>query len=318
MGKITIIGLGAGDLAQLPLGAYETIMERKEIYVRTERHPVVSQLSERGVRVYSFDSLYEQFDDFNDVYEAMSNELIEKARQGKSILYAVPGHPLVAEQTTWLLLEKGKRAGTKVELREGHSFLDSMFSALRFDPSEGFLLLDGLRLEKSQLNPRMHAIITQIYDDLTASDVKLTLMDVYPDDYEIALVTAAGVAGEEKIRKMPLFELDHWQGVDNMAAVYVPPTDDESILNRRFDELRQIVAILRGPEGCPWDREQTHQSIRNYLIEEAYEAAEAIDDDDPEGMREEFGDLLLQVMLHAQIAEDHDLFTIDDIIFTSG
>src|SRR5690625_4609488 len=123
MGKITIIGLGAGDLSQLSLGVYEKLIANKQIYVRTAEHPVVSQLLERGLNIHSFDVMYEQVADFSEVYEGIANELVEKARQGESLLFAVPGHPLVAEQTTWLLLDKGKRAGVEVDLQEGHSFL---------------------------------------------------------------------------------------------------------------------------------------------------------------------------------------------------
>jgi len=314
MNKITVIGLGAGDISQLPLGTYEKIVESKHLYIRTEKHPVISQLQERGIQFTSFDSLYEGSEDFSSVYQGIATALIEKAQRGENVVFAVPGHPMVAEKTTQLLLEMGKEAGIVVDVEGGQSFLDPMFSALRFDPVEGFALLDALALDKKMLNPHLHLIITQVYDDLTASDVKLTLMDVYPDDYQIALVLAAGVPGLEKVMWMPLYELDHIQGTHNMAAVYVPPTSSESILNRQFSTLREIIAILRSPGGCPWDREQTHQSIRKHLIEEAYEVLETIDDDDPEAMCEEMGDLLMQVMLHAQIAEDDGDFTIDDII----
>jgi len=81
----------------------------------------------------------------------------------------------------------------------------------------------------------------------------------------------------------------------------------------RFDELVRIMARLRAPGGCPWDREQTHRSIRKYVIEEAYEVAEAIDRDDPAELCAELGDLLLQVVFHAQMASETGRFTIDDV-----
>lgn len=315
MTKISIIGLGAGDLNQMPLGVYQTILDAKHVYVRTEKHPVVDQLKEKGVSVSSFDSIYEGEEDFSAVYEGICEELLHKVKQGEEVLFAVPGHPMVAERTTQLLLARGKSEGVVVEVLGGQSFLDPMFSALQIDPADGFSLLDALSLDKKLLNPHLHLIITQVYDDLTASDVKLTLMDVYPDDYPVALVFAAGVQGEEKVVRVPLHELDHIKGVHNMAAVYVPPTSDDPVLNRQFSTLRDIVSILRGPDGCPWDREQTHQSIRKHLIEETYEVLETIDEDDPESMCEEMGDLLLQVMLHAQIAEDEGDFSVEDVIF---
>ena len=87
-----------------------------------------------------------------------------------------------------------------------------------------------------------------------------------------------------------------------------------TLRSRSFERLHEIVAILRSPEGCPWDREQTHQSIRKNFIEETYEAIEAIDLDDPDGMKEEFGDVILQVLLHSQMEEEDGSFTVYDVI----
>lgn len=82
----------------------------------------------------------------------------------------------------------------------------------------------------------------------------------------------------------------------------------------RFDELVQIMARLRGPDGCLWDKEQTHQTLKQYLIEEADEVIEAIDHPDPAHLKEELGDLLLQVVFHAQIAAEDGRFTIDEVL----
>jgi len=82
----------------------------------------------------------------------------------------------------------------------------------------------------------------------------------------------------------------------------------------RFEELKTIMARLRGPDGCPWDREQTHLSLRPYLIEEAYEVLEAINGGSPEHLREELGDLLLQIIFHSQIARENGEFDVEDVI----
>jgi tetrapyrrole methylase family protein / MazG family protein len=316
MHKISIVGLGAGDFRQMPFGIYEKLSQAKQVFLRTEKHPVVEELKKRGIMVQSFDEIYLAKDNFPDVYETISDQLIEKALSSKNeILYAVPGHPMVAEKTTQWLLKKGSEHGVAVEVMGGQSFLDAMFTALKVDPVEGFALLDGLTMKASDINPRLHLIITQVYDQISASEVKLTLMEVLPDEYPIHFVNAAGVEGEQQIRTMPLYELDHLQGTYNLAAIYVPPVKDENLLNRQFGRLREIIRILRSPEGCPWDREQTHQSIRKNLLEETYEVLETIDDEDMEAMCEEIGDLLMQVMLHAQIAEDEGDFTVEDVIF---
>ena len=314
MKKISIVGLGSGDLSHMPIGMWEFIKDSRYIFLRTEKHPVVQELQKRGIQMESFDNVYEQTDTFSSVYEQICDKLIQHANDKQNIVYAVPGHPFVAEKTTQLLIAKGPEQGVEIDIIGGHSFLDAMFSALAIDPSEGFALLDALTLHPRVLNPHLHLIITQVYDRFTASDVKLTLMEVYPDDYLITFVVAAGVKGQQQVIQMPLYELDHFTDTYNLAAVYIPPTDTQAILHRQFSQLREIISILRSPEGCPWDKEQTHKTIRKNLIEETYEVAEAIDSDDPDGLREELGDLLMQVMLHSQIAEDNGDFTVEEVI----
>ncbi len=158
-------------------------------------------------------------------------------------------------------------------------------------------------------------VFCQVYDSFVASNVKLSLMEQLPDDYPIYIVTAAGTK-DEQVKRVPLYELDRETGLDNLTSVYVPPVKDEPLLYHRFETLRRVIATLRGPNGCPWDRKQTHASLKRYLLEEAYELLEAIDEGDDDHMVEELGDVLLQVMLHAQIGADRGLFSIDDVIRT--
>ena len=80
-----------------------------------------------------------------------------------------------------------------------------------------------------------------------------------------------------------------------------------------LERLVDIIAVLRSENGCPWDREQTHKSLRPNMLEEAYEAVDAIDDNDVSNLKEELGDVLLQVVLHAQIAKDNNEFDIEDV-----
>lgn len=313
--KIQVVGLGAGTLEQMPLGIYKLLLSKKSIYLRTACHPVVEELEKEGMNFISFDEVYEAHGQFGEVYEEICQRLLDKA-QSHDVVYGVPGHPLVAEKTVQLLIERGPKAGVEVEIVGGQSFLDAVFTALKIDPVEGFLLLDGSSLQEEAIYPASHVLICQVYDEFSASDVKLTLMEIYPDEYPVTVVTAAGITGEEKIEKVPLYELDRLKEYSNLTTVYVPPTDHEEVFNKRFTRVREIVRILRSPEGCPWDREQTHQSIRKNLIEETCEVLETIDDDDPEAMCEELGDLLMQILLHSQIAEEEGLFTVEDVIRT--
>jgi tetrapyrrole methylase family protein / MazG family protein len=311
--NIHVIGLGAGDLDQLPLGIYRLLQKSSNhIYLRTKEHPVIKQLESEGLIFQSFDHIYEKHDAFEAVYEEICETLFQFAEKD-SIIYAVPGHPLVAERTVQLLLERGEDYHTKIEIGGGQSFLDPLFKAVKIDPIEGFQLLDATSLKRDEIEIRLHLIIGQVYDTFMASEVKLTLMEKLPDDYEVYIVTAAG-SQEEKVARVPLYELDREVSLNNLTSVYVPPVTEEDILYKDFSKLRQIIAQLRGPNGCPWDKEQTHQSLKKYLIEEAYELIEAIDEDDIDHIIEELGDVLLQVMLHAQIGEDDGYFSIEEVI----
>jgi tetrapyrrole methylase family protein / MazG family protein len=133
----------------------------------------------------------------------------------------------------------------------------------------------------------------------------------------VTLAHSAGLPGSERIRRIPLYELDRDDSPDHLTTLYLPPLPPLAA-TRSPEGLRYIVMRLRAPDGCPWDREQTHQSLRRYVLEEAYEVAEAIDELDgtPESadkLADELGDLLLQVYLHAEVANQEDAFHLGDV-----
>ena len=313
--KITVAGLGSGGEDQLTLGVLKALERAPLRYARTAEHPAIRDLARRGITFAAFDDVYRAADRFEEVYETIAGHLLAAAKEHRAeIVYAVPGHPMVAERTVQLLRERAPREKVEIELIGGESFLDQAFARLGFDPIEGFQLLDAASLTRDQLRPRLHTIIGQVYDMWTASEVKLWLMNIYPDDYPVVVATALGVPGEERIVTVPLYDLDRLDSYGNMTLVYVRADHDDRLRRKSFERLHEIVAILRSPEGCPWDRAQTHQSIRKNLIEETYEAVEAIDNDDPDGMKEEFGDLLLQVLLHSQMEEEAGVFDVFDVL----
>jgi tetrapyrrole methylase family protein/MazG family protein len=112
------------------------------------------------------------------------------------------------------------------------------------------------------------------------------------------------------VESLVLDEIDRIPGLGPLSVLYLPPLEKET----SFEAFQEIIAHLRAPDGCPWDREQTHASLRPYLLEEAYEVLSALDSGDPAAMREEFGDLLLQVVLHAQIASEAGEFNMAEVL----
>ena len=184
-----------------------------------------------------------------------------------------------------------------------------------FDPLEGFQLLDAAALDREQLRPRLHTLIARVESPDTAARVRQTLLKVYPEEYPVAIgeMPWGGGSGGEPIRTVPLRELDGLP-FGAPALVYLRADRDDRLRRTSFDRLYEIVGILRSPQGCPWDRAQTHQSIRQNFIEETFEALEAIDTGDIAGMREELGDVLLQILLHCRMEEEAGTFDVYDVL----
>ncbi|MGL4818707.1 MAG: nucleoside triphosphate pyrophosphohydrolase [Bacilli bacterium] len=314
MNTIHVIGLGAGDLEQMSIGVYRMLQKAGVCYVRTKEHPVVEQLNEEVV-FHSFDHCYMETDAFDKVYERIVGELLNIVEREGTILYAVPGHPLVAEETVVRLIQEREKGTLQVKIHGGTSFIDEMLRTLEIDPIEGFTVLDATAIEQMDINPNQHLFICQLYDQFVASNVKISLMQFLPDDYTVYYVSGAGTQNEE-IKAVQLYEMDHAVALNNLATLYVPRATKREDNMASFTALKQTIAALRAPGGCPWDQQQTHQSLRRYAVEEVYEMIEAVDNDDEFALEEELGDVLLQVLLHAQIAEEDGGFSIYDVVRT--
>jgi len=300
---ITIVGLGPGRPGDLTLEANEVIRTAATVWLRTRVHPTVSALP-AGPELRDFDHYYEECDDFATVYERICSDLERMGAQG-DVVYAVPGHPLVGEATVRKLLERSAAGGPSVRLVAGLSFIERVCAAIGIDPLEaGLQIVDAL---DPVLEPSRPALCAQIYSRRIASALKLSLLELYPPDHQVALAGDGGAVWHG-----PLCELDRAERFDHLSSLYLPALPLEQDL-RTFAGLRAIVHRLRAPGGCPWDREQTHDSLRPFLLEETYEALEKLDSGDAPGLAEELGDLLLQVALHCEIAGEAGEFQYPDV-----
>jgi len=311
MHGITLLGLGPGNPNQLTREAWEVLSSADEIWLRTRQHPTVSVLPS-ALNLHSFDELYENGETFDQVYDAIVEKILELGRRPQGVIYAVPGHPFVAETTCPKIARLARDEGLATIIVEGLSFLEPTFSALGLDPYPRLTLFDAMELSMAHVPafpPDVPVLVAQLYSRLVASEVKMTLNTAYPDEHPVRLVHAAGT-NEELVEELKLYEIDRSEHVGLLTSLYVPPLGEGT----SFESFQEVVAHLRAPTGCPWDREQTHQSLRTHLLEETYEALSAIDAEDVDGMQEEFGDLLLQIVLHAQIANEEGEFSINSLI----
>ncbi len=333
MYMLHFVGLGPGSPDALPPRALSLLTGGLPVLVRTERHPVFKQGTPfakalaalpPGTVTY-LDDEYETGATFSDTYDAIVARVLRAydAAQlsGKDgIVYAVPGHPLLGETTVARLLAHVKQESIPYRITGAPSFVDATLEAIGEAVTGDLSVIDALLLDPhapappDALRTDGPILLYQVHGRAAASDAKLTLMRAgYPDDWTVTVVRAAGLAGEETVEHTPLYALDRTAAHDHLTSVWVPGLPHEE---RRpsFAALVRVMARLRDPQkGCPWDLKQSHESLRPYVLEEAYEVAEAIDSGDSEKLCDELGDLLLQTVFHAQIASEAGVFDSDDV-----
>lgn len=312
MGKITVTGLGPGEFGLITLDTWERMQAAECLLLRTAKHPTTEEIKKRGVQFVSYDDFYERGESFEQVYQSIAADLIRRAKQGQELVYAVPGSPLVAERTVVLLREMAAKEAVCLEILPGMSFAEVLYVRLGVDPIEGVTIVDAADLGALPSLPT-GLIVTQVYNAQVASDTKLSLMENFPDEHEVMLLQNLGLP-DEKIRPVKLYEIDRQDGIDHLTSLYVPAMPETASSDFSIEPLQELLVKLRSPGGCPWDIVQTHPSLRSNLIEEAYEVVEAIDLEDADLLCEELGDLLLQIVFHARMAEETGSFSMQTVI----
>lgn len=307
---ITIVSLGPGSPALMTLQAAETLRGAKCLILRTERHPAADWLKEQGIPYSTLDDMYDLYEDFDEMHGAMAARLWSEAAR-HHVVYAVTDAATdgSAEALTHAVPEDGQLIRLP-----GVSLTDAYLSLLpaHVARSAGIRSIPATDWESSVHDPRLSLMITELNSRALAGNVKLWLTELYDDEKQVIFFPSS-VKGAFKAVAIPLLELDRQKVYDHTAAIYIPPSPLRERHRFCFADLVEILGILCGENGCPWDREQTHESLQKYLIEEAYEAAYAIDEGNPEHLSDELGDVLLQVVFHAQVGKAHGTFSIGDI-----
>jgi len=303
---ITIVGLGPGPYRALTLEAVEALAAAKDLYLRTRVHPTVDEFPPT-LRWTSFDALYERAADFDALYDEIASVLLERGLS-TDVVYAVPGHPLLGEASVQRVLARAAEAGVTTRVVGGLSFAEAALSASGSAGVDQVQLVDALDLPP--LVPTLPLLVHQVYKPAVASEVKLALLRLYPPEHAVVVVRGASTAAET-VDRLPLATLDRAVVFDHLTTLYVPPLPHEHDYGT-LPGMAYLVGRLR--RECPWDAKQTHQSLKRYMLEEAYEAAEAIAEADYVALADELGDVLLQVVLHAEIADERGDFDLIDVL----
>ena len=308
MHQLTIVTLGTGGEMFLTRGVERALRQAQCVVLRTERHPMADFLKTEGIAFVSLDALYESCEDF-DLFNHEAAQKVFALCKEKAVCYAVSD---ASFDTTVAAIRVEKPASLKMTILPGVShaerclsMLDSHADGLRLYTAEAFL--------PARVSPQEDLLLVEVHSRECAGECKLKLLDLLPEDTQVTFITGNEQTGELKRKKLPLYELDRQKNYDHLTAVYVPAVPMLERTRFNMDDLMAVVARLRAPDGCPWDREQTHESLLPDLLEESYEYIQAVRDDDVDHMYDELGDVLLQIALHTQIAVEHGDFTIDDV-----
>lgn len=307
--SITIVGLGPGNREHWTRAAHTVLTEADQIYVRHTGH--LSSFEIKG-KIFTFENIYRQSSDLTQVYKQIALKVVKLGERPSGVTYAVPGHPSLDDPTTPLIRAEAAARNIPVTIIPGLSLPDACLRALKLDIGNHLQITTAQKiapLHHPPLNPDQAAFITGLANQNLAAQVKQVLLNAYADSFSVTLVQITAAA-KERIWSCPLADLDRQPMYDEMTVLYLPADP----ANSSFPTFQETIAHLRAPEGCPWDREQTHHTLRPFLLEETYEVLETLDGDNSATLAEELGDLLLQIVLHTQIATGAGDFRMGQVI----
>jgi tetrapyrrole methylase family protein/MazG family protein len=304
LSRVVVVGLGPAGPELVTLEALTAIERIPHRYLRTTRHPAAVAVS----GATSFDGRYEAEATMDAVYRGIVDDLAAAAAEHGEVLYAVPGSPSVAERTVELLRADDR---VEVDVLPSVSFLDLAWDRLGVDPvAAGVRLVDGHDFAVAAAGATGPLLVGQCDRPSVLSDIKLSVEEG-PD---VVVLQRLGLP-DEAVTEVAWADLDRTVDPDHLTSLWVPGLADPvaAELQRFADVVRRLRA------ECPWDREQTHQSLTRHLIEESYEVLDAIElleSDEDEGfvaLEEELGDLLFQVVFHATLGAEEGRFTLADV-----
>ena len=293
--EIYVIQAGLTE-EELTLGAVEEMKNAECIVLHTERCGAGAWLKKHNIPFTSLDSVYEEAEDFDEHIDMALEKLM--TMKAEKLHYVVIDSD---DETVRALADKG------IPLRFIGQTTPGGLTAFA---KGAYLTVSATNAENAYFSSLNDTLITEIDSYELASDVKLLLMDKYPDETDVYFLKG------ETVTKIPLTDLDRMEDYDHTVSCFVPAVRDLLKLERYdFHHLLMLCKRLRDPmTGCPWDKEQTHETLKRDALEEAYELQDAIEKGDEYGLVEELGDVLFAAALQIQIGIEHGEFTETDVI----
>ena len=285
---ISIVGLGYGSIDDLTIKTFKMLKEAKNVFVNNLEYSIVNSLKEEGVV-------------FKDYKELLVN--IEKYSElDENTVYAVWGNTFENDE----VIIRFKEKNINYNLYEGYG-IEAFLERCIGEKVGDIITLNPCNISKWNIDKRKSFIITDLISEKDINKVKSELLKVYYKDTDIYHIKAGSNKIEAKYR---IDDIDKIEGLDEQSLIYVK---ENSKGKKDIHDLMAVIEVLRGENGCPWDKEQTHDSIKKDIVEESYEVLDAIDNENVEGIIEELGDVLFQVLFHASLGREEEEFSLLDI-----
>ena len=299
--SISIVGLGPGPVGYVTDQTRQAILQADLCYVQTELHPSIAILKQEQIHYISFDEMYQNAQDFDALNESMAEKLVTQGRNQR-IVFAVAGEASQGQSAVKTVWDRAQKEKVAIAILPGIGTALAAMAQAGVPSQEGiqthYDALDILRIDCDKCQ-----VICDVDQAYKASQYKIDLMELYPEDWQVAIVWA----DEKQMHHewCALYQVDHRLKWDATSCLVVPPLPFEERKRYTYADLQKITTILRAPGGCPWDAEQTHFSLKSAMLEEACEAIAAVDEGDVDHLCEELGDVLLQVAMNAEIAQEN-------------
>ncbi len=298
---IKIVGLES-EYEMMPLKAVCAIEAAGVVVLQSGKAGAAADIMRRAAKAVTLDELYETAADFDSLY-AQGADLITGLAAGADVVFCATGN-VYANGFVRALQRRGE-----VEILSGsNAAAGAIFLAGDFlDGQVDYRVIDARDVADAVIDTSVALVVTNIDSVFTAYAVKTALAEYYGPDTQ-AVVTCGGTARQAK-----LYDIDRQKEFSDGVSMVLAPVKLKQKARFGFYDLVKVMQVLRGEDGCPWDREQTHKTLRQYLLEEAYEAVDTIDMDDMDALYDELGDVLLQIVFHAEIARQCGEFDDKDV-----
>ena len=294
---ITVLSVWEGKLEYVTLVALEKMKKSKSLVLQTNQCELATYLKEQGIAYETLDALYEQADSFEALQENSVQFLMKKAKKYATVFVVFDAF---SDSTVQNLRQNIPLTIAPYVSPSSILCEDALVEPTRISASDCLLphTENGL-------------LVTELDSKLLCGKVKLELLKQFDESHPVTFFPSK--KSKKAKRTIPLMELDWQKEYDHTTAVYLPPLPMMEKNKFTFLDLVEVMRVLRSENGCAWDKAQTHESLAPFLIEEAYEAMSAIQEEDGLHMAEELGDVLLQVVFHANVGEQYGTLDLSDI-----